>query len=124
MSLVGKSSNVRTALGQLSGGETIELKRLTSNSLSPAMRRRKSPRTAAIPVQAGQAGLIGVYSAAGLSPGQIARDIFFIATAFGNGLSTIATFELISRADEVSGLLGSRPEPLRSAAAVILTLAT
>ena len=65
-----------------------------------------------------------LYSAVGLSPGQIARVIFFIATAFGIGLATIAALGLVLRADEVSGLLGGRPEPLRSAAAVILTLAT
>ncbi len=44
-----------------------------------------------------------LYSAVGLSPGQIARVIFFIATAFGIGLATIAALGLVLRADEVSG---------------------
>ena len=61
-----------------------------------------------------------LYSAAGLSPGQIARVIFFIAIAFGIGLATITALGLVLRADEVSRLLGAPPEPLRSAAAVIL----
>ena len=65
-----------------------------------------------------------LYSAAGLSPGQIASVIFFIAIAFGIGLATIAALGLVLRAGEVSGLLGAPPEPLRSAAATILALAT
>ena len=65
-----------------------------------------------------------LYSAAGLSPGQIARVIFFIAIAFGIGLATITALGLVLRADEVSRLLGAPPEPLRSAAAVILASAT
>jgi phosphatidylglycerol lysyltransferase len=64
-----------------------------------------------------------LYSAAGLSPGQIARVIFFIAIAFGVGLATITALGLVLRAEEVSRLLGAPPEPLRSAAAAILTLA-
>jgi phosphatidylglycerol lysyltransferase len=65
-----------------------------------------------------------LYSAAGLSPGQIARVILFIAIAFGIGLATIAALGLVLQAGEVSGLLGAPPEPLRSAAATILALAT
>ena len=64
-----------------------------------------------------------LYSAAGLSPGQIARIILFIAIAFGIGLATITALGLVLRADEVSRLLGAPAVPLRSAAAVILALA-
>jgi phosphatidylglycerol lysyltransferase len=64
-----------------------------------------------------------LYSAAGLSPGQIARVIFFIAIAFGIGLATITALGLVVRAEEVGGLLGAPSEPLRSAAAVILVSA-
>ena len=65
-----------------------------------------------------------LYSAAGLSPGQIARVIFFIAITFGIGLATITALGLVLRTEEVSRLLGAPPEPLRSAAAVILASAT
>lgn len=64
-----------------------------------------------------------LYSAAGLSPGQIARVIFFIAIAYGIGLATITALGLALRAEEVSRLLGAPSVPLRSAAAVILALA-
>jgi phosphatidylglycerol lysyltransferase len=64
-----------------------------------------------------------LYTAAGLSPGQIARVILFIAIAFGIGLATITALGLLLRAEEVSRLLGAPAIPLRSAAAVILALA-
>ena len=51
----------------------------------------------------------GLYSAAGLSPGQIARVIFFIAIAFGIGLATIAALGLVLRAGEVGGCWARRP---------------
>ena len=50
-----------------------------------------------------------LYSAAGLSPGQIARVIFFIAIAFGIGLATIAALGLVLRAGEVGGCWARRP---------------
>src|SRR5215469_6846110 len=43
---------------------------------------------------------------------------------FGIGLATITALGLVLRAEEVSRLLGAPPEPLRSAAAVILASAT
>ena len=49
-----------------------------------------------------------LYSAAGLSPGQIARVIFFIAIAFGIGLATITALGLVLRAEEVSGRQATR----------------
>ena len=49
------------------------------------------------------------YSAAGLSPGQIASVIFFIAIAFGIGLATIAALGLVLRAGEVGGCWARRP---------------
>jgi len=52
-----------------------------------------------------------LYTAAGLSPGQIARVILFISVAFGVGLAAIAALGLVLRADEVSSLLGASPEP-------------
>jgi phosphatidylglycerol lysyltransferase len=64
-----------------------------------------------------------LYSAAGLSPAQIARIILFIAIAFGIGLATITALGLVLRTEEVSRLLGAPAVPLRSAAAVVLALA-
>src|ERR1700756_18515 len=58
-----------------------------------------------------------LYSAAGLSPGQITRVIFFIAIAYVIGLATITALGLVMRAEEVSRLLGAPSVPLRSAAA-------
>src|SRR5215831_12037605 len=65
-----------------------------------------------------------LYAAAGLSPGEIARVILFIAIAFGVGLATVTALGLVLRAEEVSSLLGAPPVPLRSAAGIILALAT
>jgi phosphatidylglycerol lysyltransferase len=65
-----------------------------------------------------------LYTAAGLSPGQIARVILFISIAFGVGLGVIAALGLILDAREVSGLLGASPAPLRTGAATVLGLAT
>ena len=64
-----------------------------------------------------------LYTAAGLSPGQIASVILFISIAFGVGLGAIAAFGLILHAREVSGLLGASPELLRAGAATVLALA-
>lgn len=65
-----------------------------------------------------------LYAAAGLSPGQIAKVILFIAGGFGVGLATIAAIGLGFRAGEVGTLLGTAPEPLRWAAAAILLSAS
>ena len=64
-----------------------------------------------------------LYTAAGLSPGQIARAILFISIAFGVGLGVIAALGLILHAREVSGLLGASLAPLRAGAAIVLALA-
>ena len=64
-----------------------------------------------------------LYTAAGLSPGQIARAILFISIAFGVGLGVIAALGLILHAREVSELLGASPAPLRAGAATVLALA-
>jgi phosphatidylglycerol lysyltransferase len=64
-----------------------------------------------------------LYTAAGLSPGQIARAILFISIAFGVGLGVIAALGLLLDAKEVSGLLGASPAPLRAGAAIVLALA-
>ena len=64
-----------------------------------------------------------LYTAAGLSPGQIARAILFISIAFGVGLGAIAALGLILHASEVSGLLGASLAPLRAGAATVLALA-
>src|SRR5437588_4308462 len=64
-----------------------------------------------------------LYTAAGLSPGQIARVILFISVAFGVGLATVAALGLVLHAGEVGGLLGASPEPLRAMAAIVLGLA-
>jgi phosphatidylglycerol lysyltransferase len=64
-----------------------------------------------------------LYTAAGLSPGQIARVILFISFAFGVGLASIAALGLVLHARQVSGLLGASPEPLRAIAALVLALA-
>jgi phosphatidylglycerol lysyltransferase len=65
-----------------------------------------------------------LYTAAGLSPGQIARVVLFLSIAFGVGLSTIAALSMILQASEVSHLLGVSPQPLRAIAAIILTIAS
>jgi phosphatidylglycerol lysyltransferase len=64
-----------------------------------------------------------LYTAAGLSPGQIARVVLFLSIAFGVGLGTIAALSMILQAGEVSRLLGVAPQPLRAIAAIILTVA-
>jgi phosphatidylglycerol lysyltransferase len=64
-----------------------------------------------------------LYTAAGVSPGQIARVILFISVAFGVGLATVAALGLVLHAGEVGGLLGASPEPLRAMAAIVLGLA-
>ena len=61
-----------------------------------------------------------LYTAAGLSPGQIARVILFISVAFGVGLAAIAALGLILHAKELGRLLGTSPEPLGGLAAVVL----
>jgi phosphatidylglycerol lysyltransferase len=65
-----------------------------------------------------------LYTAAGLSPGQIARIVLFLSIAFGVGLGTIAALSMILQAGEVSRLLGVSPQPLRAIAAIILTIAS
>lgn len=64
-----------------------------------------------------------LYTAADISPGQIARVVLFISVAFGVGLAVVAALGLVMHADEVSRLLGASPEPLRAIAAAVLTLA-
>jgi uncharacterized membrane protein YbhN (UPF0104 family) len=65
-----------------------------------------------------------LYTAAGLSPGQIARVVLFLSIAFGVGLGTIAALSMILQASEVSRLLGVSPQPMRAIAAIILTIAS
>ena len=65
-----------------------------------------------------------IYTAAGLSPGQIVRVIVFISAALGIGLATIAGLGLVLCAHRVSRMLGTSPEPLFAAASILLTLAT
>jgi phosphatidylglycerol lysyltransferase len=65
-----------------------------------------------------------IYTAAGLSPSQIARVILFISVAIGVGLATIAGAGLVLFADRVGLVIGAPPEPLRIAAAILLILAT
>ncbi len=65
-----------------------------------------------------------IYTAAGLSTGQIARIIGFISAAIGVGLAVVAGLGLILRANEVSRMLGTSPEPLIASAASILALAS
>jgi phosphatidylglycerol lysyltransferase len=65
-----------------------------------------------------------IYTAAGLSPGQIARVILFISAALGIGLATIAGLGLVLCAHRVSRMLGTSPEPLFAAAVILLSLAT
>ena len=64
-----------------------------------------------------------IYTAAGLSPGQIVRVILFISAALGIGLATIAGLGLVLCAHRVSRMLGTSPEPLFAAAAILLTVA-
>jgi phosphatidylglycerol lysyltransferase len=61
-----------------------------------------------------------LYTAAGLSPGEIARVILFISVAIGIGLAAVAGLGLLLRATEVSPLLGTSPELLRALAAIVL----
>jgi phosphatidylglycerol lysyltransferase len=65
-----------------------------------------------------------IYTAAGLSTGQIARVILFISVAIGFGLTTIVATGLVLCADRVGQTLGTSPEPLRAAATLLLVLAT
>ena len=65
-----------------------------------------------------------IYTAAGLSPGQIARVILFISVAIGVGLATIAALGLVLCADRVGRMLGTSPEPLFAAAGLLLSVAT
>jgi phosphatidylglycerol lysyltransferase len=65
-----------------------------------------------------------LYTAAGLSPGQIARVVLFLSIAFGVGLGTIAALSMILQASEVSRLLGVSPQLLRAIAAIILSTAS
>ena len=65
-----------------------------------------------------------IYTAAGLSPGQIARVILFISVALGIGLAVIAGLGLVLCADRVGRMMGTSPEPLFGAAAILLALAT
>jgi phosphatidylglycerol lysyltransferase len=65
-----------------------------------------------------------IYTAAGLSPGQIARVIVFISVAIGIGLATIVATGLVLCADRVGQILGAPPELLRIAATALLVLAT
>jgi phosphatidylglycerol lysyltransferase len=64
-----------------------------------------------------------IYSAAGLSPGQIARVILFISVAIGFGLATLAAIGLALCADRVGQILGTSAEPLRAAGMVLLVMA-
>lgn len=59
-----------------------------------------------------------IYTAAGLSPGQIARVILFISVALGIGLAVIAGLGLVLCADRVGRMMGTSPEPLFGAAAI------
>jgi phosphatidylglycerol lysyltransferase len=63
-----------------------------------------------------------IYTAAGLSPDQIARVIGFISVATGVGLAVVSGLGLTVRAREVSRMLGTSPEPLIAAAAIVLAL--
>jgi phosphatidylglycerol lysyltransferase len=63
-----------------------------------------------------------LYTAAGLSLGQVARVVFFLSIAFGVGLGVIAALSMVLHASEVGHLLGVSPQPLRAIAAIILTL--
>lgn len=65
-----------------------------------------------------------IYSAAGMSPAQIARVILFISAAIGIGLVTIAALGFVLFADRAGQILGTAAEPLRTAAATLLILAT
>jgi phosphatidylglycerol lysyltransferase len=64
-----------------------------------------------------------IYTAAGLSPGQIVRVILFTSAAIGIGLATIAGLGLVLCTHRGSRMLGTSPEPLFAAAAILLTLA-
>jgi phosphatidylglycerol lysyltransferase len=64
-----------------------------------------------------------IYSAAGLSTGQIARVVLFISVAIGVGLTTTVATGLVLCADRVGQILGTAPQPLRAAAAILLVLA-
>ena len=64
-----------------------------------------------------------IYTAAGLTPGQIARVILFISAAIGIGLATIAALGLVLCSGRVGHMLGTSPEPLFAAAVTLLVLA-
>ncbi|HUC09009.1 MAG TPA: hypothetical protein VL985_01140 [Stellaceae bacterium] len=64
-----------------------------------------------------------IYTAAGLSPGQIARVILFISGAISIGVATIAAIGLVLFAGRVGQIVGAPPDPLRAAAVGLLVLA-
>jgi len=64
-----------------------------------------------------------IYTAAGLSSDQIVRVILFISAALGVGLAAIAGLGLVLCTHRVSWMLGTSPEPLFAAAAILLALA-
>jgi phosphatidylglycerol lysyltransferase len=64
-----------------------------------------------------------IYSAAGLSAGQIARVILFISVAIGVGLGSLAAIGLLLCADRAGRLLGIPPEPVQAAGMVLLMAA-
>ncbi len=63
-----------------------------------------------------------VYSAAGLSPAQIARVVGFISLAFGVGVSTITLLGIDLRAQEIGRLTGAPPVILQLIAGACLAL--
>jgi phosphatidylglycerol lysyltransferase len=65
-----------------------------------------------------------IYTAAGLSPGQIARVILFISVAIGLGLAMLAGIGLVLCADRVGETVGTPSAPLRAAGAALLVMAT
>lgn len=65
-----------------------------------------------------------IYTAAGLSPGQIARVILFISVAIGLGLATVAAIGLVLCADRLGQIVGTPSTPLRAAGAALLVMAT
>ncbi|HXC88992.1 MAG TPA: hypothetical protein VNV18_02405 [Stellaceae bacterium] len=64
-----------------------------------------------------------IYTAAGLSPGQVARVILFISAAIGIGLATIAALGLALCADRVGEMLRTPPAPLLAMAMAALSAA-
>jgi phosphatidylglycerol lysyltransferase len=65
---------------------------------------------------------VGLYSAAGLSPTQIARIVGFISFAFGVGAFTITSLCIELRAQEIGRLLGAPPLILQMIAGGCLAL--